>query len=239
VPSLHRHKPPMYALLICPNPDERALLSLALQRAGLAVTTAGALDRALDTWEERPADLILIAAAGDPLDQIRRIRAMTNVPVIQILDGSSEETLSQVLEAGADVVVARPFGARLLIAQVRALMRRARNVPLSELPTLSIARLTLDPSTRTVEVEGSAPRRLTHLEFRLLYNLMINRGQILTPDVIVERVWGYAGQGDRELVRGLVSRLRAKVEPEPRSPRFIRSQQGLGYWFDPEGAPAS
>jgi DNA-binding response OmpR family regulator len=229
----------MYALLICPNPDERALLSLALQRAGLAVTTAGALDRALDTWEERPADLILIAAAGDPLDQIRRIRAETNVPVIQILDGSSEETLSQVLEAGADLVVARPFGARLLIAQVRALMRRARNVPLSELPTLSIAGLTLDPSTRTVEVKGFAPRRLTHLEFRLLYNLMINRGQILTPDVIVERVWGYSGQGDRELVRGLVSRLRAKVEPEPRSPRFILSQQGLGYWFDPEGAPAS
>jgi DNA-binding response OmpR family regulator len=230
----------MYALLICLNPDERALLSLVLQRAGLAVTTASTLDRALDTWEERPADLILIAAAGDPLDQIRRIRAETNVPVVQILDGVvEEETQFQILELGADLVILRPYGARLLIAQMRALMRRARNVPLSELPTLSLAGLTLDPSTYTVEVQGYPPRRLTHLEFRLLYNLMIHRGQILPPEVIVERVWGYSGHGDRELVRGLVSRLRAKVEPEPRSPRYILTLPGVGYSFDPEGASAA
>jgi DNA-binding response OmpR family regulator len=230
----------MYALLICSNPDERALLSLVLQRAGLAVTTASTLDRALDTWEERPADLILIAAAGDPLDQIRRIRAETNVPVVQILDGVvEEETQFQILELGADLVILRPSGARLLIAQMRALMRRARHVPLSELPTLSLAGLTLDPSTYTVEVQGYPPRRLTHLEFRLLYNLMIHRGQILPPEVIVERVWGYSGQGDRELVRGLVSRLRAKVEPEPRSPRYILTLPGVGYSFDPEGASAA
>jgi len=230
----------MYALLICLNPDERALLSLVLQRAGLAVTTASALDRALDTWEERPADLILIAVAGDPLDQIRRIRAETNVPVVQILDGVvEEETQFQILELGADLVIRRPYGARLLIAQVRALMRRAGNVPLSELPTMSLAGLTLDPSARMVEVQGYPPRRLTHLEFRLLYNLMIHRGQILPAEVIVERVWGYSGQGDRELVRGLVSRLRAKVEPEPRSPRYILTEPGVGYSFDPEGASAA
>jgi DNA-binding response OmpR family regulator len=230
----------MYALLICQNPDERALLSLILQRAGLAVTTAGVLDRALDTWQERPADLILIATAGDPVDQVRRTRAETNVPIVQIPDGViGEESHFQILELGADLVVPRPYGARLLIAQVRALMRRAGNVPLSELPTLSLAGLTLDPSARTVEVQGYPPRRLTHLEFRLLYNLMIHRGQILPVEVIVERVWGYSGQGDRELVRGLVSRLRAKVEPEPRSPRFILTLPGVGYSFDPEGASAT
>jgi DNA-binding response OmpR family regulator len=76
------------------------------------------------------------------------------------------------------------------------------------------------------------------LEFRLLYNLMIHRGQILTPELIVERVWGYSGQGDRELVVGLVHRLRAKVEPEPRNPRYILTEPGIGYSFDPEGASA-
>ncbi len=228
----------MYALLICQNPDERAFLSLVLQRAGLAVTTAGTLERALDTWQERPADLILIDSAGDPLDETRRIRAETNVPVIQLLDCKDEETCIQILELGADLVVTRPYGARLLLAQVRALMRRARNVPLSELPTLSLAGLTLDPTTRAVTVEGLTPRRLTHLEFRLLYNLMIHRAQILSPEVIVERVWGYSGQGDKDLVRGLVSRLRAKVEPEPRSPRYILTEPGVGYSFDPEGASA-
>jgi DNA-binding response OmpR family regulator len=229
----------MYALLICQNPDERALLSLVLQRAGLAVTTAGTLERALDTWQERPADLIMISSAGDPLDETKRIRAETNVPIVQIVDRGGEELLSQILESGADMVVARPHGARLLVAQVKSLMRRASNFPLSDLPTLSLAGLTLDPSTRTVAVKDLPPRRLTHLEFRLLYNLMIHRGQILTPEVIVERVWGYSGQGDRELVRGLVLRLRAKVEPEPRNPRYILTIPGVGYSFDPEGVSAS
>jgi len=228
----------MYALLICQNPDERAFLSLVLQRAGLAVTTAGTLERALDTWQERPADLILIDSAGDPQDETKRIRAETSVPVIQLLDCRGEETCIQTLELGADLVITRPYGARLLVAQVRALMRRASNSPLSELPTLSLAGLTLNPATRTVVVEGRTPRRLTHLEFRLLYNLMIHRGQILTPELIVERVWGYSGQGDRELVVGLVHRLRAKVEPEPRNPRYILTEPGIGYSFDPEGASA-
>jgi len=229
----------MYALLICHNPDERAFLSLVLQRAGLAVTTAGTLERALDTWEERPADLILVASIGDPLEETGRIRAETSVPLIVLVDGGTEESCAQTLEQGADLVVPRPYGVRLLLAQVKSLMRRARNVPLSDLPTLSLAGLTLDPATRSVWVEGAAPRRLTHLEFRLLYNLMIHRAQILSPDVIVERVWGYSGQGDKELVRGLVSRLRAKVEPEPRSPRYILTQPGVGYSFDPEGASAA
>lgn len=229
----------MYALLICQSPDERAVLSLVLQRAGLAVTTAGTLERALDTWQERPADLILITSAGDPLDETRRIRAETSVPLVQLVEAGSEATCAQTLDLGADLVLVRPYGVRLLVAQVRALMRRARNVPLTELPTLSVAGLTLDPTTRAVTVQGLARRRLTHLEFRLLYNLMIHRAQILSPEVIVERVWGYSDQGDRDLVRGLVSRLRAKVEPEPRTPRYIRTEPGVGYSFDPEETPVA
>lgn len=227
----------MYALLIAQNPDERALLSLVLQRAGLAVTSASDLDRALKTWQERPADLILAAVRGDPLVQMRSIRAETEVPAVLIVDRLDEDLHYQVLEQGADLVVPRPYGARLLIAQVRTLLRRSGNVPYSDLPTLSLSGMTLDPVARTVQVVGQEPRRLTHLEFRLLYNLMIHRGQILTPEIIVERVWGYSGQGDKELVRGLVSRLRAKVEPEPRTPRFVRTLPGVGYSFDPQDTP--
>jgi DNA-binding response OmpR family regulator len=130
-------------------------------------------------------------------------------------------------------VVLRPCGPRLLIAQVRALLRRAGGVPLSSLPTLSLAGLTLDPTARTVQIAGHPVRRLTHLEFRLLYALMIHHGQVIPTEVIVERVWGYSGRGDKDLVRGLVSRLRAKVEPEPRNPRYILTVPGVGYAFDP------
>jgi DNA-binding response OmpR family regulator len=227
----------MYALLVAQNPDERAVLSLALQRAGVAVTMASELERAMRSWFDRPADLILLAIAGDPVDHLRSIRAETDVPIVAIVDDTREDLHYDLLQGGADLVIARPFSARLLIAQLRALLRRAGNVPLSSLPTLSLSGLTLDPADRTVQVAGQPLRRLTHLEFRLLYTLMTHHGQTLSPELIVERVWGYTGQGDKELVRGLVSRLRAKIEAEPRSPYYIITLPGVGYAFDPQETP--
>jgi DNA-binding response OmpR family regulator len=224
----------MYAMLIAQNPDERAVLSLVLQRSGVAVTMATELERAMRSWLERPADLLVVALDGDAVAHVRRIRADTEVPLIMIMRPVDEDLHYDLLQTGADLVLTRPYSTRLLIAQVQALMRRAGSVPLFSLPTLSQGGLTLDAAARTVQVVGRPPGRLTHLEFRLLYTLMSNRGQILPVEVIVERVWGYTGQGDKELVRGLVSRLRAKVEPEPRSPRYIRTVPGVGYAFDPE-----
>ena len=224
----------MYAMLLADSGDERSVLSLVLQRAGLAVTTANDLDRALRSWLERPADLIVLALGSDPLADVRRTRAETPVPLVVIVNIIAEDTHFSILDGGADLVICRPFSARLLIAQVRALMRRAGTVPLFSLPTLSQSGLSLDAANRTVELAGHQTRRLTHLEFRLLYTLMTHRGQILPTEVLVERVWGYSGRGDKELVRGLVSRLRSKVEPEPRSPRYIRTVPGVGYSFDPD-----
>ena len=226
----------MYAMLLAENADERAVLSLVLQRAGLAVTAARDLDRAMKSWLERPADLIVLALGGDPVALVRQTRADTPAPLIVVTNRIDEDTQFSVLEAGADLVIFRPFSARLLIAQTQALMRRAGTVPLFSLPTLSQSGLTLDAANRTVEIAGRRSQRLTHLEFRLLYTLMTHREQVLPSEVIVERVWGYSGRGDKELVRGLVSRLRSKVEPEPRSPRYIRTVPGAGYSFDPDEA---
>ena len=189
----------------------------------------------MQTWPERPADLVLLALQeSDPLADIRRIRSETTVPTILIVNQTEESAHCRLLECGADLVVQRPYSARLLIAQVRALLRRAGSVPLFSLPTLSISGLSLDPATRTAQVTDRPPTRLTHLEFRLLYTLMIHNGQVLPTETIVEQVWGYDGRGDKELVRGLVSRLRAKVEPEPRLPRYIITAPGIGYAFDPD-----
>jgi DNA-binding response OmpR family regulator len=221
-------------MLLASNADERAVLSLVLQRAGLAVTTAHNLERAMKTWLDRPADLILLAPADGVLDSIRRTRTDTPVPLVVVVNALDEDAHYCMLDAGADLLIFRPFSARLLIAQVQALMRRAGTVPLFSLPSLSQAGLNLDAANRTVEVAGHRSRRLTHLEFRLLYTLMTHRGQIMPAEVIVERVWGYGGRGDKELVRGLVSRLRSKVEPEPRSPRYVRTVPGIGYCFDPD-----
>ena len=222
----------MYALLIAEDTDEAALLSLVLQRAGLAVTSSSHLERAMQSWSERPADIILVALhSSDPLTQMRRIRAETEVSLVLVVEPLDENVRCTLLENGVDLVVVRPFSARLLIAQMRALLRRTSGVTIFSLPTLSLAGLTLDPATRTVQIVGQPLRRLTHLEFRLLYTLMIHRGQVLPLEAIVERVWGYSGEGDRDLVRGLISRLRAKVETDPRIPQYILTVPGLGYSF--------
>lgn len=222
----------MHALLIVEDADESAILSVVLQRVGLAVSTTKDLDLAMKRWSDRPTDIILLALHNlSPQDQVQRVRAETEAPLILVVSRVSEEQHYVLLKAGADLVVARPFSARLLIAQVDALLRRAGGVPLFSLPTLSLAGLTLDPATRTVEVEGRPSRRLTHLEFRLLYTLMTHRGQVLLTEAIVERVWGYSGEGSRELVRGLISRLRAKMEPDPRQPSYILTVPGVGYSF--------
>jgi len=222
----------MYALLIADDPDETAILSLVLQRAGLAVTTASKLEQAMKSWSGRPADIILSCLTEpNPPEQVRRIRAETEVPLIMITDPIDERVQYELHEAGADRVFSRPYSARLLIARVRSLLRRAGGIPIFSLPNLNIGGLTLDPSTRNVQIKDSPPRRLTHLEFRLLHLLMINRGQVLPTDRIVELVWGYREDVDPELVRGLVSRLRSKVEADPRSPRYVLTVAGIGYRF--------
>lgn len=222
----------MYAFVIAEDPDEIAIFSIVLQRAGLAVTTARELDRAMQSWSEQPADIILVSVSDQPpQDIVPRVRAETQVPLILVVNSIDERLHCELLKTGADWVITPPFSAKLLIAQVTALMRRASSVPTSSLPTLSVAGLTLDPVTRTIEIAGKPPQRLTHLEFRLLYILMINRGQVIPTETIVEQVWGYASQGDRDLVRGLVSRLRVKVEANPRNPEYILTVPGIGYQF--------
>lgn len=222
----------MYALLITQDPDDKAVLTVVLQRAGFSVTTATDLDHAMESWAKRPADLVLYSLEGvDPVEGVGRIRAETDAPLLMVLESVDVSVHCRVLDRGADLVVTRPSSPRLLIARIRALVRRAGGVQIFSLPNLKMSGLTLDPSTRSVEVDGQARKRLTHLEFRLLYTLMIHRGQVLTPDIIVERVWGYSGKGDKELVRGLIRRLRAKVEPVPAAPRYILTEPRLGYMF--------
>ena len=222
----------MYALLIADETDEAAILTLALQRTGVAVTSSNDLERAMRSWSERPADLVLIAShKTNSTEQLRRIRAETEAMLAMVVDPVSETIYCELLENGADLVVMRPFSSRRLVAHVRAMLRRAGSVPLLSLPKLDVGGLTLDPTDRTVQVDDRPGKRLTHLEFRLLYTLITHMGQVLPTDTIVDRVWGYSDQGDRELVRGLVSRLRSKIEPKPQNPRFIHTVAGVGYTF--------
>jgi DNA-binding response OmpR family regulator len=225
----------MQALLFSPHIEEASVLNLLLQRAGFIVRTVHNLNLAVDAWPEHPADFVLITIPENTqtvYKQIQKIRVHTAIPICVISDPISESLQVELLEAGADLVILRPFGIRFLSAQIKALLRHSAGVPFFSLPTLSQNEVVLDPSARTVKVGDGDEKRLTQLEFRLLYTLMTNAGRIVPTEQIVEHVWGYTGEGNRELVRGLVQRLRSKVEPIPREPRYILTEPGIGYYFD-------
>ncbi|MGC9520887.1 MAG: response regulator transcription factor [Anaerolineae bacterium] len=226
----------MRALLISQDPDETAVLAMVLQRAGLNVTRSREVPSPIPQTEDDPVNLIVLATTeGSPLPAVKGIRAESHVPLMLISEQLDEATHAVALESGADLVVLRPFSARLLIAQTRALLRRAANLPFFTLPTLTAEDVELDPATRTVVVGKRSPKRLTQLEFRLLYTLMIHKEQVLPTEVLIEHVWGYTGEGERDLLRGLVRRLRIKVEPDPRHPQYVITVPGVGYTFSPEG----
>jgi DNA-binding response OmpR family regulator len=224
----------MQAMLFSPHLEEASVLTLLLQRVGFNVRTVHNLDQSVDAWPEQPADFVLITLPEDipkAIKHIEQVRLHTVIPICIISDPINESLQVDILEAGADVVILRPYGVRFLHAQIKALLRRSAGIPFFSLPTLTQKDVVLDPSIRTVKVGDNQAKRLTQLEFRLLYTLMTNVGQIIPTDQIVEHVWGYSGEGNRELVRGLVQRLRSKVEPEPRKPEYILTEPGIGYYF--------
>lgn len=224
----------MQAVLISPFTDESSVFQVILQQAGFMIRTAKDLDHAIEAWPENPADLILIALTEDhskSLAHIKQLRAHTVVPILIISDHMTDDQHVNLLEAGVDLVVMRPYSVRALLAQIRAILRRGSGIPFYSLPTITRKEVTLDPSDRTVQVGDRDPKHLTQLEFRLLYTLMIHVGQIIPTEQIVEQVWGYSGEGNRDLVRGLVQRLRSKVESDHRNPVYILTEPGIGYYF--------
>jgi DNA-binding response OmpR family regulator len=220
----------MLALILCDEADETALLGIAAQRAGATLHSTARLELALQTLGRDQVDLIIAALrTGALVDTTRRIRIASSTALTVISPSRDEDTLCRLYEAGADLVLTRPYSARLLISQIRALLRRSSGTALAPLPSLQVSGLHLIPATRTVSVDGQPPSRLTPLEFRLLYTLMIHPGQTIPTETLIERVWGYEGEGSVELARGLISRLRAKLERVPREPTLILTVPGVGY----------
>ena len=144
----------MLALILCDEADETALLGLTAQRAGAMVQSSPRLEHALQILQRQQVDLIIIALrSGALVDTIRRIRRDSAISLAVISPSRDEDTLCRVYEAGADVVLTRPYSARLLIYQLRALLRRTAVATIAPLPSLQAGELQLVPATRTVVVQ--------------------------------------------------------------------------------------
>lgn len=222
----------MEALLFCEFDDEATILKNILQYAGLETRLIKHLSRAMEAWPERPADLIFITLTETKyLELVRQMRNHTVVPIVLLTELLPEDAQVSLYESGIDLIISRPYSVRLLLAKIRSLLRRSVGMPYYSLPSLKSGEINLDPGNRSVQVLNGEWKKLTQLEFRLLYSLMTNVGHIIPTENIVEQVWGYQGEGNKDLVRGLVQRLRSKVEPDPSIPKYIMTEQGIGYYF--------
>ncbi len=226
----------MQAIVVADHLEDRELLAYVLRHNGLAVASTTALGPVTATLDERPVDLVLIAPADGAalVPEVAQLRLVTAVPVIALLEDLHESLHCDLLDAGVDLALPRPISTRLLARYVRMLLRRAGAQPSAAVPRLTVAGIVLDPETHSVTMSGHPPQHLTQLEFRLFYLLLTNEGQVLPADVIVERVWGYSGQGNRDLVRGLIRRLRRKLELTAGKPHLIENIPGVGYRFAAE-----
>lgn len=229
------------------TPDRRTILvvddephivrftAMNLEVEGFAVVTAGNGMEALAALNSGDAiDLVVLDVMMPELDgfeTLRRIRAESSVPVIFVTVRGDEADRVAGLDLGADDYLTKPFSPRELVSRIRALFRRIEATESPRLQEVVVDDwLTIDFDQSRVLADGRE-MRLRPTEYRLLYQLVSNSGQLLEHDTLLERVWGPEYRGEHQYVRTYVTYLRQKLERDPRNPEYILSERGLGYRF--------
>ncbi len=208
-------------------------LELYLSKAGYEVISALDGMEGLKRFHQHKPDLLILDIMMPKLDGwevCRRIRDISDVPIIMLTAKGQEADKVKGLRMGADDYVAKPFSMKELGARVEAVLRRARLPPPKEGIIYADERLVIDSEKRLVTVDGKRVD-LTATEQRLLFYLARNAGRTLTTEQILERVWGAEYVGDVDYVKLYVWRLRQKIEPDPRNPKYIITERGIGYRF--------
>lgn len=211
----------------------RDAAAAALGHAGMTVETvtdAAALEAALAS---PTVDLVVIdldLPAGGGADALRIAGAGGRRPVIVIADSRPQGDRAITADDGADDYVVRPFSSRELVARTRAVLRR---VPATSLSPLEFGELSINPGLRQVTVNGRDVT-LTRREFDLLYFLASTPRRVRSHQELLRYVWGVAGgSDDARTITEHVRRLRQKVEPDPQHPRWVVTEWGVGYKFEP------
>jgi DNA-binding response OmpR family regulator len=225
----------MKALIVDDDRTLADVVAFTLRREGYEVILAYDGETALDRWENETPDIIVLDVNLPKLDGFsvcRRIREYDDTPILLLTVRGEEDDIIQGLNLGADDYITKPFSPRQLVARAEAVLRRSGATQAATYR--QVGRLCYDPNRREVTLGQSEPVSLTRLESRLLDCLMINAGQVMTTDTLIDHIWGPHG-GNREMLRQLVRRLRRKIEPDSTQPTYIETVPGLGYGFiDPD-----
>jgi len=215
--------------------DETELVKVLrsyLENAGFMVLTAYRGDTGLSTWEHKRPDLVLLdlnLPGMDGLDVAREIRRKSSTPIIMLTARVEEADQLIGLELGADDYIVKPFSPRLVVARVRALLRRSEAV-VDAPKILRVADLEIDLAGYTVQRAGQSVE-LTPTEFGVLATLASQPGRAFSRLQLLEASQGAAYEGYERTIDAHIKNLRAKLEPDPKSPRYIETVFGIGYRF--------
>jgi DNA-binding response OmpR family regulator len=219
-------------LLVEDDPAARQGLELALSRLGYGVRAAATGEAAVDGLGEGPVDVVVLDVmlpGVDGFEVCRRLRRVSNVPVIMLTARGDDFDVVAGLEAGADDYVIKPAEPRVLDARIRAVLRRMAR---AGSPAETWGDLVIDRESLIVQC-ADQPVPLTPTELRLLLVLSGSPRQVFSRDQLLDLVWEHGYLGDSRLVDACVQRLRAKIETDTSEPRYIQTVRGFGYRFGP------
>jgi DNA-binding response OmpR family regulator len=215
----------------------RRSLSLHLEQAGYRASTAASAEDALALARRDRPDLILLDVGlpgMDGLDALRQFQQHDDIPVIFVTARRRELDTILGLELGADGYITKPFNPDVLLAHVKAVLRRSeRQIAPAEQEIVTAGDLVIDPAAHTVTVAGESID-LTAREFALLHTLALEAGHVVSVDDIITRAWGAEFLGEPQVVYVHMRWLREKIEEDPNNPQRLVNVRGVGYKLVPQ-----
>jgi DNA-binding response OmpR family regulator len=231
--SQKEFRQPRRVLCVDDDPDTRVMLGMILEPIGLEVVFAENGSQMLEAWRKSRIDLIILDVMMpimDGLEACKRIRNVSDVPIIFLSAKGEEDDVVVGFELGANDYVLKPFRPKELVARIRAMLLRGEEKERIQ-KQLAFDKLVLDMDAQRVTSQGMVIE-VSPLEFRLLQYMMQNIGVVISKEDLLKYVWGYVDiAGDMNLIEAAVRRLRSKLELDPSHPQYIKTVWGAGYRF--------
>lgn len=223
---------PVHVLFADDDAETQQLVGAILRNENMKVVFAHDGSQVFDVWQMNPVNLMILdimMPIMDGLEACRRVRRVSDIPIILLTAKTQEADILEGFNTGADDYITKPFRAKELIARINAILHRTKRQRVQAGRQLAYDDLVMDMDTRRVTLDGKY-LRLTPLEFQLLHYFMQNPGDLLTKEELLENVWGYLKPGgNMNLVETTIRRLRMKIEIDPSNPRYIQTVWGRGY----------
>ncbi|MBL8820354.1 MAG: response regulator [Planctomyces sp.] len=225
----------LHVLVIEDEQPIRRFLRASLTDAGYRVSEATSGTEGLRTAASQPPDLIVLDLGLPDIDGqeiIQRLREWYSAPIIVLSARDQEAQKVLALDHGADDYIAKPFGVGELLARLRVATRHANSL-ITDNQIVRIGELEIEISARRIRIRGSEVH-LTPIEYKLLLTMVKHAGKVLTHRYLLREVWGPQDSQENHYLRVFVAGLRRKLEIDPARPRYILTEQGVGYRFASE-----